>query len=276
MARFAAARGHELRYTYDNDRDGRSSFRIGLTAMPCPGVVLRFNAVIDCTLGEDPMPPVTIDFLKNLAAELQPVAAGPQSDGGSSDAAPRSQVAGHFTCDSGDFILSSQLQRVEEMVTAAGLPGECAPSVEGFCSLSARSATNTFWKAVTITVEAGAPGSLVDDDDEEEVVPAGAAIGECPICYMIYLVGGATSVKLPCSHTFHRKCLDRWTSVRPTCPYCLAPVPEELHYLDEEDDISGLDASASEQPSSTWSRICRTAVIVLFILAYVILLTRIW
>ena len=92
---------------------------------------------------------------------------------------------------------------------------------------------------MAITVEAGAPGSIVvdedeDEDEDEEVLP-GAVVGECAICYKEYLVGGATSVKLPCSHThtFHRKCLDRWTAVNRTCPCFRAPVPEEQEYWDE-------------------------------------------
>jgi hypothetical protein len=35
------------------------------TAQPCPGVAFRFHTVIDCTLGEEPMPLVTIEFVNN-------------------------------------------------------------------------------------------------------------------------------------------------------------------------------------------------------------------
>jgi len=225
-------------YTYGKGPGGNSCLSIGLTALPCPGVALRLNTVIDCTPGKDRMPPVTIDFLKNLPQQSE-------AEAPASAVANAQQVTGRFTCNSGDFVLFSQLQRVEEMVATAGLPRECAPSVEEFFNLSASHATNSFYKAMTITVEAGAPGSIVVDeyeDEKEEELPPGADVGECAICYKEYLVGGATSVKLPCSHThtFHRKCLDRWTAVNRTCPCCRAPVPEEQDYWYEDDfDDSG-------------------------------------
>ncbi|KAF8677846.1 hypothetical protein HU200_046438 [Digitaria exilis] len=128
------------------------------------------------------------------------------------------------------------------MVAAAGLPLECAPSVKCFVRKAASNATNSFYKAVGVTVEAGSPGSIVVEDDEgegEEVeeVPPGADAGECAICYAEYLVGGATSVSLPCGHTFHRRCIDRWTSVKRSCPYCRGPVDEEQNaYWDEEEE----------------------------------------
>ncbi|OEL27155.1 hypothetical protein BAE44_0011821 [Dichanthelium oligosanthes] len=204
------------RYAYGDDGpDGAACFRIWETALPCAGVALRLSTVIDCRPGEDRMPPVTIDFLKSL----------PPHQG---DAAL--QVAGRFTCDCGDFVFLIKLQRVEEMVAAAGLPPECVPSVKDFLYLSASNAANSFYKAMAITVEAGV------DEDEDEEVPAGADAGECAICYREYLIGGATSVRPPCGHTFHRRCLDRWTSVKRTCPYCRAPVPEEHDFWDGEDD----------------------------------------
>lgn len=162
------------------------------------------------------MPPVTIDFLnKNLPQQSEAEAPAPAP----ASAVAAQEVTGSFTCNSGDFVLFSQLQRVEEMVAAAGLPRECALSVEQFFNLSASHATNSY-KAMAITVEAGAPGSILVDEYEyeDEEVPPGAVVGECAICYKEYLVGGATSVKLPCGHTFHHKCLDRWTAVNRTCP----------------------------------------------------------
>ncbi|KAF8693756.1 hypothetical protein HU200_039178 [Digitaria exilis] len=128
------------------------------------------------------------------------------------------------------------------MVAAAGLPLECAPSVKCFVRKAASNATNAYYKAVGVTVEAGSPGSIVADDDEGEgeeleEVPPGADAGECAICYAEYLVGGATSASLPCGHTFHRRCIDRWTSVKRSCPYCRGPVDEEQNaYWDEDED----------------------------------------
>ncbi|KAL6634727.1 hypothetical protein ACP70R_027398 [Stipagrostis hirtigluma subsp. patula] len=257
-----------LTYTLADDRDGNARVLIGNIALPCPGVALRLNAVIDCRPGEDRMPPVTIDFLTKLPPpepQQQPAAAAPapQSEittaGDAPPAAEEAKVAGRFTCNSGEFILFNQLQKIEAMVAAAGLPRECAPSVEEFCSQSARNATNTFYKAVNITVEADKPSNLAFEDDEDEEVPDGAVVGECTICYKVYLVGGDTSVKLPCSHVFHRGCLERWTFVRRTCPYCRGPVPleeepvgeywrEEDHPEHDGNDVYGEEYEYSSTP----------------------------
>ncbi|KAL6899395.1 hypothetical protein ACP4OV_006053 [Aristida adscensionis] len=221
---------HGLVVEYGDDLDGYPSVLLGDTASPCPGVALRFNAVIDCRPGESRMPPVTIDFLTKPPPS-PPAVADPQSElAGAGAGAGQAKVAGRFTCSSGDFILFSPLRKIQELVAAAGLPPECAPDVARFCRECACSATNTFYKAVAITVEVDAP----PDDDEEEL-PAGAAVGECSICYRLYLVGGEMSVKLPCSHTFHRSCLDRWTDVSRTCPYCRGSVPLEDDYCYEEE-----------------------------------------
>ncbi|AQK72543.1 hypothetical protein ZEAMMB73_Zm00001d017188 [Zea mays] len=224
------------RYTYAHGPDGSYSLNIQLTALPCPGMALHLNTVIDCTPGNawlDRIPPITIDFLNKLPQ---------QSEAPTPASAVAAQLTRRFTCSTGDFV--RQLQRVEPMVTAAGLPLECVPSVEEFIHLSVSS--NSFYKAVAITVEAGAS---VDDEDEE--LPPGAVVGECAICYKEYLVDGPTSVKLACNHTFHRRCLDRWTAVYPTCPYCRAPVPVEQDYWDDEDDCddseSGYDDVTSEE-----------------------------
>ena len=232
------------RYAIARADGGAYSQHISQVALPCPGVALLLNTVIDCRPGEDRMPPVTIDFLTSL-----PAAAG----GGGVP-----QLAGRFQCDSGDFVLFNQLRRVAEMVAAAGLPPECAPSVYDFVGLSARSATNSFFKAVAITVEAVAPGSIagaVDeyDEGEGEEVPDGAATGECAICYAEYVVGAATSVTPPCGHTFHRRCLDRWTSVRRSCPYCRAPVPvvyDDYWCGEEEEGDTYTEDYGDEAPSA--------------------------
>ena len=88
-------------------------------------------------------------------------------------------------------------------------------------------------------VEVVAPGRIadaVDEYDEREgereggEVPDGAATGECAICYAEYVVGAATFVTPPCGHPFHRSCLNRWTSMRRSCPYCHAPVPVVYDY----------------------------------------------
>ncbi|CAN6245095.1 unnamed protein product [Urochloa humidicola] len=118
------------------------------------------------------------------------------------------------------------------MVVAAGLPPQCAPFVNGFLYVSASRAANSLYKTVVVTVEAGDHGSILaaagderEGDEEEEEVPPGADAGECAICYGEYLVSGAATVGLACGHAFHRSCIDRWTAVKLTCPYCRAPVP---------------------------------------------------
>ena len=43
--------------------------------------------------------------------------------------------------------------------------------------------------------------------------------GRCPIC-LEELVPGAVLRCLPCSHHFHRDCLDKWLAMKATCPIC--------------------------------------------------------
>ncbi|CAN6252293.1 unnamed protein product [Urochloa humidicola] len=151
------------RYSFGDGRDGVSRICIWDTALPCPGVALRLRTVIDCTPSAARMPPVTIDFLKNIPAL-------PQQRRGVATAIR--VVTGRFTCDAGDFVLINQIWRVELMLAAAGLPLACAPSVNGFLQLSAASAANTFYKAVAVTVEAGDPVSILaaagGDEPEDE------------------------------------------------------------------------------------------------------------
>jgi hypothetical protein len=227
------------RYIYAYGPDGSYSLNIQLTALPCPGMALHLNTAIDLTVDNYwlfRIPPITIDFLNKLPQ---------QSEAPTPASAVTTQLTRRFTCSTGDFVLCRQPQRVEEMVTAAGLPLECAPSVAEFISLSVRS--NSYRKPVAMTVEVGAP--VDEDEDEDEELPPGAVVEECAICYKEYLVGGATSVKLACSHTFHRKCLDRWTAVNRTCPYCRAPVPVEQDYWDDEDACDNGESESDDIPS---------------------------
>ncbi|GJM85508.1 hypothetical protein PR202_ga01965 [Eleusine coracana subsp. coracana] len=214
----------------------------------CPHVALRFSVAIDPTPGEEPMPPVTVDIVNKILPPSVAAAAGDDAassqSGGGGDAPPpageASKPATSFTCSSGDYMASSQsqLQKVQEIVAAAGLPPECAERVHGFCHLAAVSASNTFFASVAITVEADEPGNFpADEEEEDEEVPDGAEAGECSICYKEYVVGGATSVRLPCGHAYHRRCLDHWTRVNATCPYCRGPVPvpEDDFFWDDDD-----------------------------------------
>lgn len=41
----------------------------------------------------------------------------------------------------------------------------------------------------------------------------------CLICYEPLL----TSIKtLKCNHQFHKKCIKKWSKIKPTCPYCMS------------------------------------------------------
>ncbi|KAL5212457.1 hypothetical protein ABZP36_023304 [Zizania latifolia] len=211
-----------LDYAYGDDSDGLTTIKIqGFAAVPCSGVDLCFNAVVDCRAGEERMPPVTIAFVKH----------------GGDDP----EVAGRFTCDCGDFVLLSRSRQVEEMVEAAGFPAECAVVVEDFIKQSTSKASNSFWAGVAITVGMAPTGTLVHydggDSDSEDDEEAGVIREDCAICYSTYVLCSAAAVKLSCSHAYHRTCLDKWVSVNRTCPMCRSPVPEGINFLyDYADD----------------------------------------
>lgn len=244
--------GQSISFKYDTDSKGRDIFRIRDTAQPCPGVGLRFTAVINCSLGDERMPLLTMDILNKTTLFPPPAShaaaargeSSTQSGGGSAPpAAAEEQVTPRITCSSGDFLASSQLQLVEETVVAAGLPRECAPSVDAFCRFSAGCASDLFFALVSIVVEADEPGNIVavdidEEDDEEEEVRDGAEVEDCSICYMEYVVDGARTIELLCGHMYHRKCLDRWTRTTASCPYCRGPVPvpEDDCFWDDDDD----------------------------------------
>lgn len=142
---------------------------------------------------------------------------------------------------------------MEEAVVAAGLPRECARSVDAFCRVSAECASNTFFTSVAIAVEADEPGNIAVDADEEEeedeVAADGAEVGECAICYKEYVVGGATSLKLPCGHEYHRKCLNIWARVNASCPYCRGPVPvleDDCIWDDHDEEEDAGDGGVSD------------------------------
>ncbi|KAG8071418.1 hypothetical protein GUJ93_ZPchr0006g44797 [Zizania palustris] len=210
-----------LDYVYGDDSDGLTTIKIkGVAAVPCSGVDLRFNAVVDCRDGKECTPPVTIAFVKH----------------GGDDP----EVAGRFTYDCGYFVLLSRSQHVEKMVEAAGFPAECAAVVEDFITQSTSKASNSFWAGVAITIGMAPTGTFVHydggDSDSKEDKEAVVIREDCAICFSTYEVGSAAAVKLSCSHSYHRTCLDKWFSVKRTCPLCRLPVTEGIDSLSDYDD----------------------------------------
>lgn len=47
----------------------------------------------------------------------------------------------------------------------------------------------------------------------------------CSICLEEYIAGTSVVCTLPCSHFFHRVCLQRWLNPGKTCPYCRSTLP---------------------------------------------------
>ncbi len=45
----------------------------------------------------------------------------------------------------------------------------------------------------------------------------------CIICQDV-MAAGDSACALPCSHSFHPRCLSRWLSFRPVCPLCILAV----------------------------------------------------
>ncbi|KAG8065832.1 hypothetical protein GUJ93_ZPchr0004g40529, partial [Zizania palustris] len=62
----ASAPDHRPPASGPDDSDGLTTIKIkGFAAVPCSGVDLRFNAVVDCRDGKECTPPVTIAFVKH-------------------------------------------------------------------------------------------------------------------------------------------------------------------------------------------------------------------
>jgi len=53
--------------------------------------------------------------------------------------------------------------------------------------------------------------TISKDEDEDE--------DHCPVCLDVYKVGEAMRI-LPCSHRFHKACIDQWLLDKRTCPMC--------------------------------------------------------
>ena len=63
------------------------------------------------------------------------------------------------------------------------------------------------------------------------VVGAGGLAPEseckCPICLEEFVPGSILRC-MDCTHTFHKHCLDKWLSMKATCPICQRPVSDKL------------------------------------------------
>ena len=49
---------------------------------------------------------------------------------------------------------------------------------------------------------------------------------KCPICLEDFVPGSVLRC-MDCTHTFHKLCLDKWLSMKATCPICQRSVPEK-------------------------------------------------
>lgn len=54
----------------------------------------------------------------------------------------------------------------------------------------------------------------------------------CPICSEDYIVG-ADSLRLPCSHFFHKTCVMPWLEMKQTCPICRDELSDEVPSVTE-------------------------------------------
>ena len=69
------------------------------------------------------------------------------------------------------------------------------------------------WSADNVEIHLDQRMKLTEVD-----VESGAA-GDCSVCLDPLLVG-AEMRALPCGHTYHRKCVDKWLIRRRKCPLC--------------------------------------------------------
>lgn len=66
--------------------------------------------------------------------------------------------------------------------------------------------------------------------------------GDCSVC-IEQISSGAEVRQLPCSHMFHRPCIDDWLLKRRKCPLCNLNIVEHFGLLELEDSSSSYEAS---------------------------------
>lgn len=71
-------------------------------------------------------------------------------------------------------------------------------------------------------VRNGASGSAIEKLMKEGIFDGGdhADLGTCMVCLEEFLGGTQVTIKMPCSHLFHRPCIARWLEQSNSCPIC--------------------------------------------------------
>jgi E3 ubiquitin-protein ligase RNF38/44 len=60
---------------------------------------------------------------------------------------------------------------------------------------------------------------------DAELLSSASSNSTCPICISEMVIGEQARV-LPCSHFFHKDCVDEWLGVNASCPTCRAGINE--------------------------------------------------
>ncbi|XP_022972862.1 E3 ubiquitin-protein ligase RING1-like [Cucurbita maxima] len=64
---------------------------------------------------------------------------------------------------------------------------------------------------------------------------------ECPVCLNEWEIG-CLAKELPCTHKFHRECIQKWLGIHGTCPVCRYKMP-----VDEEENDAGVEARRARE-----------------------------
>ncbi|GAB5371030.1 hypothetical protein AAMO2058_001544200 [Amorphochlora amoebiformis] len=87
-------------------------------------------------------------------------------------------------------------------------------------------------------IRAGLTDEQINDIPSRLILPSEITADKCcPVC-LCELEEGDLIRELPCPHLFHKKCIDRWLTMRQTCPICRTKV------LQVNDEASMLLAEA--------------------------------
>jgi hypothetical protein len=65
---------------------------------------------------------------------------------------------------------------------------------------------------------------------------------ECAVCLDEFVAGGKKLRTMPCSHSFHQRCIFDWLYFNRTCPLCRYVMPsEKQRLLDEQTALAALE-----------------------------------